>query len=74
LLDRLRQRAKRIFMACCRFVRPRVNWKRRLAAMNKPHLSDERPEPLDAQLAQLIETVWAAEAMWRLENRIEAAR
>ena len=31
------------------------------------------PKPLDAQLAELIETVWAAESMWRLEDRIEAA-
>jgi hypothetical protein len=31
------------------------------------------PRPLDAQLAELIEAVWAAESMWRLEDRIEAA-
>ena len=31
------------------------------------------PKPLDAELAELIETVWAAESMWRLEDRIEAA-
>ncbi len=31
------------------------------------------PKPLDAQLVELIETVWAAESMWRLEDRIEAA-
>lgn len=31
------------------------------------------PQPLDAQLVELIETVWAAEWMWRLEDRIEAA-
>ncbi|HXL78712.1 MAG TPA: hypothetical protein VN985_08715 [Candidatus Eisenbacteria bacterium] len=31
------------------------------------------PEPLDGQLAELIETVWAAESMWSLEDRIEAA-
>jgi hypothetical protein len=29
--------------------------------------------PLDAELAELIETVWAAEAMWRLEDRVEAS-
>ncbi len=31
------------------------------------------PKPLDGQLAEMIETVWAAESMWRLEDRIEAA-
>jgi hypothetical protein len=34
---------------------------------------NDPPKPLDAQLAELIETVWAAESMWRLEDRIEAA-
>jgi hypothetical protein len=34
---------------------------------------NDPPKPLDAQLAELIETVWAAETMWRLEDRIEAA-
>ncbi len=34
---------------------------------------NDPPEPLDAQLAELIETVRAAESMWRLEDRIEAA-
>jgi hypothetical protein len=31
------------------------------------------PKPLDAQLAELIETVWASERTWRLMDRIEAA-
>jgi len=31
------------------------------------------PKPLDAQLEDLIETIWAAETMCRLEDRIEAA-
>jgi hypothetical protein len=30
-------------------------------------------KPLDAQLAELIETVWASERTWRLMDRIEAA-
>ena len=30
-------------------------------------------KPLDAELAEIIETVWAAEAMWRLEDRVEAS-
>jgi len=34
---------------------------------------NDSPKPLDAQLAELIETVWAAESMWRLEDRIDAA-
>ncbi len=29
--------------------------------------------PLDAELAEIIETVWAAEVMWRLEDRVEAS-
>jgi hypothetical protein len=31
------------------------------------------PEPLDTQLAELIETVWASERTWRLMDRIDAA-
>ena len=30
-------------------------------------------KPLDAELAEIIETVWAAEVMWRLEDRVEAS-
>jgi hypothetical protein len=30
-------------------------------------------KPLDAQLAELIETVWASEKTWRLMDRIDAA-
>jgi hypothetical protein len=30
-------------------------------------------KPLDAELVEIIETVWAAEVMWRLEDRVEAS-
>jgi hypothetical protein len=29
--------------------------------------------PLDAQFAELIETVWACERQWRLDDHIDAA-
>ncbi len=41
--------------------------------MDKPAQPDQRAWRVDAQLAELVETVWAAEKMWRLQDRIEAS-
>jgi hypothetical protein len=41
--------------------------------MKSVEVEEKKPLPTDAQLAELIETVWAAEAAWRLDDRIDAA-
>ena len=41
--------------------------------MAKPAQPDQRACRVDAQLAELVETVWAAEKMWRLQDRIEGS-
>jgi hypothetical protein len=44
-----------------------------LGLMNRFKRWIDPPKALDAQLAELIETVWASERTWRLMDRIEAA-
>lgn len=44
-----------------------------LGLMNKLKRWTDPPQPLDAQLAELIETVWTSEKTWRLMDRIDAA-
>ncbi len=43
----------------------------------EPMARHKRPDQwawrVDAQLAELVETVWAAEKMWRLPDRIEGS-
>jgi len=41
--------------------------------MAKPAQPDHRARRVDARLAELVETVWAAEKMWRLQDRIEGS-
>jgi hypothetical protein len=39
----------------------------------KQEQPDQWPWRVDAQLAELVETIWAAEKRWRLQNRIEGS-
>ncbi len=41
--------------------------------MARHEKSDQWAWRVDAQLAGLVETVWAAEKMWRLQDRIEGS-
>jgi len=41
--------------------------------MAKEEQPDQWAWRVEAQLAELVETVWAAEKMWRLQDRIEGS-
>jgi len=41
--------------------------------MANPEQPDQWAWRVDAQLAELVETVWTAEKMWRLQDRIEGS-
>ncbi len=50
-----------------------VHLRQYLWFMNRLKRWTHPPQPLDAQLAELIETVWASEKTWALMDRIDAA-
>ncbi len=41
--------------------------------MAKQEQPDQWAWRVDAQLAELVETVWAAEKMWRLQDRVKGS-
>ena len=57
----------RVFLDATKFNRDYV------VAMVEHQISEGYPGRVDAQLTLLMESVWAAEKMWRLEDRIEGA-